>query len=184
MYSVPWTRLGRESAMLARELAADRQSEEVNTLDNPFSREEGQSWRYSEDDHYGRQQAPVDLHEYDQESQDRKSTVNQAMVCCCLGCPFLFAMALGWSFSCWLVSLPGIAWMCVPLCLWAAWDIHKLFLYWDGRVQLVEEWPALKLVRTSVIALVFAVTLCMNLFVAVVGIWGVHAWSESDGCPF
>jgi len=170
--------------MTARELFDNRaRGEDGCMADSPHAREEGQSWRYVEDEHCESPMSSFASVNFEEEPQTNAIGVG-CMVCCVLCCPFLVTLGIAWVFSCWLVSLPGIVWLCVPLCLWAAWEIHKLWLYWDGRVQFIEEWPALKLLRTSVIALVFAVTLCMNLVVAVIGIRGIELWSVSKECPF
>eukprot|EP00927_Polykrikos_kofoidii_P035657 TRINITY_DN30209_c0_g1_i2.p1 TRINITY_DN30209_c0_g1~~TRINITY_DN30209_c0_g1_i2.p1 ORF type:complete len:194 (+),score=25.68 TRINITY_DN30209_c0_g1_i2:128-709(+) len=99
-----------------------------------------------------------------------------------LGLPLASAL-LSWRYSCWLMSLVGIAWICGPLCLWSASEIGKLWLYWDGRAALVEEWPALMMARTSVVALLFVAALGLSVFVGVAGAWGLQSWSKHGHCP-
>mmetsp|Transcript_83639 Transcript_83639/g.132202 ORF Transcript_83639/g.132202 Transcript_83639/m.132202 type:complete len:176 (-) Transcript_83639:50-577(-) len=170
----------------ARELFDSRsRAEDTHARGSPYTREEGLSWRCAEEEHCKSQ-----MSSFVSEADDDESQANVAgrgcFVCCCLGIPFLFALTIAWSMSCWMVSLPGIAWVCVPLCLWAAWEIHKLWLYWDGRAEFMEEWPALKLMRTSVIALVFALTLGVNLLIVVLTLWGLRSWymTSWQQCPF
>merc|ERR1712113_511800 len=61
---------------------------------------------------------------------------------------FILGLA-AWWMSCWLILLPGVACLCMPACLWAAREILELWRHWDGRAQLVEDWPAFQLLRTS-----------------------------------
>mmetsp|Transcript_21162 Transcript_21162/g.59223 ORF Transcript_21162/g.59223 Transcript_21162/m.59223 type:complete len:230 (+) Transcript_21162:81-770(+) len=98
-------------------------------------------------------------------------------------CPLGFAMLLARSTSCWLMLVPGLASISVPLCLWSAKEIGKLWLYWDGGVQLLEDWPALTIARTSAVALLFAASFGASLSFAVLVVWGSRYWSANGHCP-
>merc|ERR1712039_995565 len=101
-----------------------------------------------------------------------------------VGGPLALSILVAWWSSCWLVALMGLVWLCLPTCAWAALEIQKLWFYWDGRVQFVEEWPALMLVRTPAIVILFAASLGVNLCAGGLSFWGVRHWCESGACPF
>ncbi|CAE8587986.1 unnamed protein product, partial [Polarella glacialis] len=93
-------------------------------------------------------------------------------------------LAAARSAHCLLLALPGLVWLCLPVCIWMAAEIHKLWLYWDGRIQFVEDWPALALVRSSLVVLTFAVSLGTLIFAVGCSILGFQEWDAKGSCPF
>merc|ERR1740129_1522483 len=147
-----------------------RVSDEVNVSESPYDREEGHSWRYAE---CSLLMEPSVM-----------ERIGHSLVPGIFIGPLAVSVLLAWWLSCWLLSLPGLAWLCLPPCLWAGCEIHKLWLYWDGRVQFVEDWPPVKIARTSLAVLLFAGTLGVNLFAAGFSFWGFRAWLSQGSCPF
>merc|ERR1719206_1634311 len=103
--------------------------------DTPFDREEGRSWRHADDEDVCGP-SPWRWCEGLCAPQPRRTAALFVLMC-----PFLATILVASASSCWLLALPGVLWVCIPVCLWAASEIHKLWGYWDGRVELVEEWP-------------------------------------------
>lgn len=147
--------------------------EDCRTVETPYAREKGHSWRYAET------QCSL-LPEPPPADRLGRGAVVLALI---LGVPAA-ALALARLFACWLLFLPGLMFLCVPVCIRAAIEIHRLWRYWDGREQLVEDWPALTIARTSAAAVLFAGALGLGLFAVVCGFWGFRLWVEQGTCPF
>eukprot|EP00933_Yihiella_yeosuensis_P050743 TRINITY_DN4853_c0_g1_i2.p2 TRINITY_DN4853_c0_g1~~TRINITY_DN4853_c0_g1_i2.p2 ORF type:complete len:100 (+),score=13.45 TRINITY_DN4853_c0_g1_i2:221-520(+) len=89
--------------------------------------------------------------------------------------PPVVLFLLARTSSCWLVAVPGLIWLCIIVCGWTASELHKLYSYWDGRVALVEEWPAIMAARSLLMGWLFAMSL---------GIAGIRAFDKTGHCPF
>eukprot|EP00931_Biecheleriopsis_adriatica_P110760 TRINITY_DN85064_c0_g1_i1.p2 TRINITY_DN85064_c0_g1~~TRINITY_DN85064_c0_g1_i1.p2 ORF type:complete len:164 (+),score=13.73 TRINITY_DN85064_c0_g1_i1:52-543(+) len=145
---------------------------EVFRTESPFQREDSSSWRSRGDEALSSSASP-----------GLKPCQSCPALAIALGPPCAFALAARTS-NCWLLSIPGLIWLCLPLCMWTAWEIHKLWKYWDGRVQFTEDWPAIQLVRTFCIVLLFAVSLGTAVFAFGCGVWGFREWDAQGSCPY
>ncbi|CAK0826311.1 unnamed protein product [Prorocentrum cordatum] len=162
----------------ARELfdIGKARGEDVHVTVTPYDREEGRSWRHTKE--------CVLLTEPPASGLLRPRATAVAALLAPLAISLLAAR---WS-SCWLLSLPGLLLLCLSsssaICLRTGSEIHKLWNYWDGRVQFVQDWPAAMFARSACAVVLFALALGLSLGAAALCAWGARAWAAGGACPF